>query len=84
MLQEHVFESLGSHAAAACTTMEFVGDLLGITCGAVDGDDVRWWAVVLEGDAVRVGYVWSADGWVLVGEDITVFLAGLCAGVIGA
>ena len=83
MLQEHVFEGLDSHAAAACTAAEFAGDLFGITCRAVNGDDVRWWSIVLEGDAVGVGYVWSADGCVLIGKDVADVLASLCGGIVG-
>ena len=69
--EEHVLEGLGCHSAAACIAAEFAGNLFGIPCGAVNGDDVRQSARVLKGDAVGVRDARSAEEWVLVGKDVS-------------
>ena len=84
MPEEHVLEGLGGQPATASAAAEFSGYLLSIVSRTVDGDDIRRRAVVLEGDAVGVGNVGSAEGWVFVGKHFADFAASFRAGVIGA
>lgn len=68
MFEEMVFQMFGINAAASCTSVKLAVHLFDIPDGAVNGNDVRCFFVIREGEVVRVGEVGDLQCWMLVGK----------------